>query len=170
MFNETTQKEVPHISNRHPITSALINALKDGKPGDELTEEQLKDACGFPVNIGSHHYGKLLSAIRYCINNHGRVWERQYNQHKIRCMNGEEVVVNSSRDTTAIRRRANRAKKKLYTVKLPDLTPEMQKQHVTAVAQLSAIHMFSGKKAHDNLIEQGKTELPKLEDLTKLFK
>jgi len=168
MFEKT--KEVNHISNRHPITSALIDALKNGKPGNEFTDEQLNIKCGFSVAVGTPHYGKLLSAIRYCINNHGVVWERQYKEHKIRCMNGDEVVLNSSRDTDSIRRRAYRAKRKLYTVKLPELTPEMQKQHVTATAQFSAIHLFSTQRAHDNILESGKAELPKLEDLTKLFK
>lgn len=161
---------VPKMPNYHPITSALINTLKAGKVGDTLTDLQLKEIAGVDVSPQAKHCAYLYTAIRYCINHVGIVWQRIRKSSSISCLNSSEIVSDSTSEISRLRRRSHRAQKKLYAVKLSELSADDQRQFAVNSAQISAVHLFAGKRAHDKLIETGKTELPKLEDISNLFK
>lgn len=163
-------ESVKQYGGRHPITCILIRELEKGKHGDVLTSDDLKRISGLDCSPNNKGNSYLHSAIRYCYNSGTCVWKWIRGENHIKCLNDSEIVETSVDSISHIRRSASRAKKVMHNVRLGELSPDDSKKYVTNMAQLSTIKLFSSKKAHENILQSGKTELPKIEDLTNLFK
>jgi len=94
--------------NYSPITAHLISALKDGKPGDELTDADLAEVCGHPTAPGQAGYSYLATAIKYCRRYEGVVWQRIRGEGTLRCLNGVEKRGYTKGGRDRIRRQARR--------------------------------------------------------------
>lgn len=160
-------KAIPHIHSYHPCTSSLIDKLKDGKPGDTLTNAQLSTIAG--ANI-EEKTGYLYSAIRYCTANHKVLWQRVRGQEKIVCLNDTEILAASKGDVKRVRKLASRGQRKLYIVDQSQLTEEQIRDFRSTVVQLGVFKLFGSKGMKDKLIEDGSKSLPKISDLRKVFR
>ena len=138
-------KRFAHIPGVTACTMKLIDRLKDGEPGDTFTDEELTKVGGRETKVGGNGYNNLMSALRYCVR-HGVRWDRVREENRIRCLDDEERLVASHRDTHITHRRANRDLQKLRTVN-PENLPEAKRPDFNAlVAQQGTIAAFSSGK------------------------
>ena len=170
MFNKkttTNQKSVPKIPLRHPCTCALIDVLQNGTVGDEITNDELSNIAGVDIELKVNY---LYSAIRYCISNKKKVWQRVRGEGKITCLSSGEILNTSVNDIKKVRRISNRSQRKLYIVDQSQLTTEQKNEFNVTVLQLGVLKLFGSKRMKDTLLEDPKSKMPKLIDLKKVFK
>lgn len=104
------------VQPQHSVaTSLLIECLKGGESGDEVTDEELFEICHKATVSGANGYGNLQSAIRYCLRQ-GVVWQRVRGEDKIRCLDGPEKLARAEFDKRGIRRRAKRSVRVLGSI------------------------------------------------------
>ena len=160
------QKKVFHIQSHHPCTMALIDVLKDGKPGQEYTNDQLESISGDNIE---DHLGRLYSAIRYCVNHHRVLWQRVRGERKIVCLNDAEVLGTTKSDIKKVCKLSSRSQRKLYIVDKSQLSPDQLKDLQSTGLQLGMFRLFGNKRVKQQLLSNNSSKLPKLEDLRKIF-
>jgi hypothetical protein len=139
------------IQGISPTTAKLIERLKDGKPGDVLSDAELGEICGRETKPGEEGYQNLRSAIRYTMRHHNVYWERIIDAGQIKCLNGPETLTSNRRDFRMINRRAKFSAGKLRTVNPETLNLPDRSQYFTNRAQLGALTMFSATKTTKRL-------------------
>lgn len=141
-------------------TIKLREALKDGRPGDTKTDEELKGICGKNTRVGGDGYVYLISAIKFCETNYNVVWQRITSANAIKCLTPEEIRATTEGKRKHIHRTAKRGARQLATA-LEGL-PEAERQvHLTAMAHLGALAQFSSTKTQKQLIARHVTDTKK---------
>lgn len=159
---------IKSIKGLHPYTSAIINLLKVGKVGDTITDESIANSIGMRVSTNSQGYRYLHSAIKYCLDNYGIVWQRQRGQNLILCLNPTEILHSSKADLKHIRLKSKRSASKLLSVK--NVPQEIAADYHATAAQIAALNIFSSSKTNKKLIENNKSQAPDKEKLLEMFK
>lgn len=129
--------------NRSLYTVKLIERMKDGKPGDVLTDEQLEDACGRDCSPSGEGYGNLQSAIRACRREFRVVWRRIREGGAIRCLVAEEIMSGADSDRKAIHRAAKRSVDKLACTNPAELDENGRKRLTTTMAVHGSMALLS---------------------------
>jgi len=122
-------------------TSLAVDVLKEGKPGDTKTREELAAIIGRNVEHGSLGYGNVLSAIRHVERCHGIVWRWDATSKLYRCLTSSQAVVDAQQ---SLKRSGKFAKKALLTnstVRIEELsTEELAQYRATSIqAELSKL-------------------------------
>lgn len=162
---DTIQK-VPHIPGFAHATIKLIDLLKDGKPGDELTYEALAVVAMKPVRPNTRGYPNLHSAIRH-VEKEGVIWEAVAKEGKIRCLDPDGILNSNERSRAMIRRRARRQTVKLAAIDLNELPQERQGEVVARIALGNMIATACSNNAVKRLEKEGFRQAPALTDLVK---
>jgi len=135
-------KTIEAISGYGVVSRLLIQRLRDGKPGDEISDMELKSVCGLDTGVGQKGYGALQTAIRYCISK-GVVWDRMRGTGKIRCLDPNERMVKVKYYVDGGRRKTKRGLRVIGTVdRDKDLaTEKARREHDIRVSQLLHAHV-----------------------------
>jgi len=150
-------KSVEFIPNLHLCTRSLIMRLRGGKPGDVLTDAQLTEACGMDTSVNGPAYGYLQSAIRWCLNNHRIVWERQRGMSSLKCVEHAERMSVSDGLVRRSHRMIHRGKKVLASVEMDALDDTQKRELLVRQAHIGTLDMFTRKNAVTRLVESGAT-------------
>lgn len=161
------------------FTANLIDRLKDGKPGDVFTVEQLSEIAGrdcrhpgvlhrkaamaqldgdmeraTELSRAAAHSGagNLRTAIRYCVNNHGVNWQWVRGSDSIRCMNGEEVGNYATASTKSTHRRLKHTCQRMRCADLTDLSDDDKASFRVRAAQIGSLVAISSSNAHKKLL------------------
>ena len=137
-----TVKAFPRIGNYSPVTNILIQRLRDGKPGQVITDEELAEVAGYPCAAGHRGYSNLMNAIRYC-ECEGVIWRRLRGQKSIACQKPAEVVEQAVSDLRIVHRKAKRTSRRLIMTDTSDLTNAEKVRHSALVAQAGTLVMVS---------------------------
>lgn len=143
MNTEVTQSHA--VPGMRLETVKLIDALKDGKPGDTFADEQLQAICGKDTRVTGDGYSYLGSAIRHCRNNYSVVWERVKGAGCVKCLAWDEVGESVDGDRRRIHRRARVACKKLGTVDIQDVPEEQRVGFLAKAAHVGTLAAISDK-------------------------
>lgn len=100
----------PHPGQLSMWSHRAVEAMKNGKPGDGRTVEEMTAAVGRDCSpSGGRGYASVQSAIRHLLHTQGIVW-RWSREHKAwRCLTPAEAANYSGDTLTAARRRARRS-------------------------------------------------------------
>ena len=91
-------------------SSALVHRLKDGKIGDEVTDEELTEIIRLDTAPGGKGYPYLQSALRHLEQSANKVWRRTKKEGRIRRMSDSECVDVTEGYLKHIARTARRAR------------------------------------------------------------
>jgi len=153
-------KRWPAVPGFARETAQLISALKDGKPGDVLTDEHLSRVIERDCSNGGDGRRYVLSACKYLLRTHGVAWERVKGEGSIKCLSADERL-ESAKGSGARGRRW--VKKGMATMPpMDDLAPDKRSDALLTAAQLGGMEMFSRAQTRKQL-EGGK--LPNLKAL-----
>ena len=120
-------------------TRKLIDALKDGKPGEEITDAELEVIAGGPCAPGEKHYAHLMSAIKNVLSDQGVVWQRQHGERKIVCADNAGKFAIANHVQNGIRRRARYGKNVMGTVDIKKLPRDEQSRVSARVAIFGSV-------------------------------
>jgi hypothetical protein len=166
--NETLPR-VPHVAGLAHATMKLIDALKGGKPGDEIPDDDYKGGgllgiCGKPTAPGRPGYGNLQSAIRHCERVYKVVWRRIAEGGCIRCLTPDEAVNLTGRYAKQATRTARRGIRVAGTVDPETLSgDETKREHRMRVAQLGALAVIGSERGYKRMVDRGNGEAPKVD-------
>lgn len=152
------------IGNMTLWTSRLVDVLKDGKIGDEFTDEQLTVICEHDVKE-SRGGTYVRSACNHVKSNYGLFWRRVRGSGMIRCLNNTEKREFAKSCTKSINRTSKRALTALRTIDF-DMLPANEKQEtLVLMAQHGTLATTSKhgtlKKLTDKMVTRS-INLPKL--------
>ena len=142
-MTEQTIEKTPMPNGLAKETSILIDMLKDGKPGDTITDEAMFDHCGKQTCSSGSGYGNLETAKKYVLTNNGVVWYRVRGAGVIKCADAKEIGMDSKQTLKAIARRSKRGLKKIATVDLADVEDSDKSEFLAMSATLGTVAMFS---------------------------
>lgn len=133
-------------------TALLIAILAKGKPGDEITDDELSRRIGKTTKVGGDAYSNLQTAIRATVKNHAVYWKRVRGENKIRCATAQEYEAESRSNVFSIRRKVKRGK---HIVKAGLANGgDVQKLNMIG-AQLGVLELMSSKKAAKQIESRG---------------
>ena len=131
------------IQAKSADTSIIENRLRNTKPGDLVTYDELSTLLGRDVlehcrgNVGSARRTLIKESIFFdCVSKEG--YKR---------LDNNEAVNASEHYTTRAKRAARRGLNHLANVPFDGLSDEAKKKHLTTSAQLGAIDLFGSSKA-----------------------
>jgi len=162
-------KRYPAVPGVAEVTAKLIDVLCKGRPGDVLTDNQLKEACGQETRVGGQAYANLATAIGRCVREHGILWQRQRGANAIKCLCSDEKLNTVRTERTLTHRRITRTLRKLMTIALNELEQPKQAEALSLQAQLGGLELISRTSTTKALIERKVNEQPKLEDTLAMF-
>lgn len=128
-----------------PATCRLIDALKNGVPGDTITDARLMEICGAPCRPNTKGYSYLMSAIRFCERD-GVFWKRIKSGGEIRCLNACEKLNVCEGDRKHISRVARRSVRRLGSIDAGQLPLDRVKQYQTQLAQAGTLALFADSR------------------------
>jgi len=132
-------------------TKIIESVLAEASVGDVVTYEQLSKAIGRDVR--EFAVGSINSARKTLQAEKQIVFECE-TKVGYRRLSGGEIIQASERDRKKVQRAANKAVNKLTCVDYDKLTPEQQRSHNVASAQLGAIAMLSTKASTHRIEKQ----------------
>ena len=150
-------------------TAKLIEALKDGKVGDVLTDEEMFAICERKTMPDVDGYGNLQSAIRHVEKNYGLVWRRVAGARCIKCLDGVErcgVIASNRRHIGKVARRAVAVGRTIQVDELPELE---RATALVQVAQLQAVEQFARTQTTKRLVARKATGAPDMSKLLEAF-
>ena len=133
------------------FTAQLIEKLKDGKPGDVLTDTDLVRVSEKNCRCGGNGYGYLMSAVRHCVKHYGVVWQRLPRAGCIKCLNAEEIAALGESAPRRIQRACNRTLAKMKTADVTAMTESGRTGYNLSLAQLGFIAHLSGSGGRKRL-------------------
>lgn len=150
-------------------TAKLIEALKGGRAGDVLTDEQLSQHCGRPTAVGGSGYGNLQSAIRHVLTNYGICWQRVVGSGCIKCIDSGEKAQRLGRKLKHIHRTARREMKVAQTIDMHAIANDEKPEVLATIAALGVMHQFAGKRSIKALAARKATSAPDLQRMLAAF-
>lgn len=157
-MNEHETKSIPRIGNYSPYTNKLIERLRQGKPGDVITDEELLAVAGYGCGANQKCYSNLMTAIKYC-EGEGIIWRRMRGQKLIACQRAGEVVEQAVTDLRVVHRKAKRTSRRLIMTDTSELSSGEKMRHSSLVAQAGTLVMVSHGTTRNRIEEN--TPVPK---------
>lgn len=130
------------IPNYAVPTLKLIERMRHGKIGDELTDEELSRIAGCPVGVGKEGYSYLLSARNYC-HKEGVFWQRVRNGQKIKCLDDLERLDANDSDKQRARKALKRTVLRAASINRDNLNTDEQRRLDAQAIQASNMLLFS---------------------------
>jgi hypothetical protein len=158
----------PYFGQMLAATSALVDILKGGQPGDIATDVQLS-VCGRNC---SQEDGRrcVRSAIKHVERVHGVVWRRLRDDGAIKCLHPMECVEVVKSTRKHIGRTTRRAVQVLSTIQDKDVSPAELPSVMALAAQMGTLAMFSGVSVQKALEGRGIAEALDTRSLLSAFK
>jgi hypothetical protein len=159
-------KSWPAVPGYSPATAKLIDRLKDGKPGDRLTDTELSqisdENCSAPLPRAH-----VRAATRYVLRTHYVCWQREVGENAIRCLNPHERLESA----VGLRHRAGRTvNKAIQTVPLlDDVEPERRSEALALAATLGTMRQFAKAETQARMIREGITSTADIKALLAAF-
>lgn len=125
-----------------PVTLKLIDRLKDGHPGDVITDEQLHEVCGHRTAVNHAGYTNLLTAMRYVRGHFHKNWQRVHGAGAIKCLNSVETLDRGDSNRRMIRRKAVCAMNELRTID-PEQIEGRGTEYNALIAQSATLILFA---------------------------
>lgn len=128
---------------KHPDTVALAAYLRTLAVGEIVSWEELGSIIGAAsCGPGTEGYPRLGSARNLLIQEN--IILGTVRGVGLKVLPDEDITAGGVKDTRAVRRKSAKALRKLAAVKdFPAMSDEKRREHLTASAQLGAIHQFS---------------------------
>jgi hypothetical protein len=142
----------------HLSTVKLIEKMRDGTPGDKLTDEQLTEACGHDTRVGGRGYGYLQSAIKRCENHHGITWKRILGGDCIECLDNSGLMGLAESKRKHLRRVSKRTCRQLATADATQMGKDEKTEYLASVAQFGTLVQFAGTATTKKLVARNITE------------
>lgn len=165
----TAVDKIPRHGQLGVTACLLVEAMKEGKPGQTLTDEALTAFCGKDTSPGMVGYSSLVKAIHYVTQHFGIVWKRVPKAGCIKVLDAHETAEDVSSDMTCIRRKTRRTIRKAAATKLADLTQEERTQMLATSAQLGAIALMADSGTTKKLAARNVETTPDVKKLMELF-
>ena len=143
MATDTTTPELgPFPGRLGPHTSAAIERLKTGQPGDTITPRQMMEIIGRRCERGSLGCGNVYSAMRHVRDNYHVTWAWDRGLKAWRCLTASERVSFQKGYVRRSRRSARTGLKIGETVDRKELTTEEARDHDLNRISLAMVHMM----------------------------
>lgn len=120
-------KVIPVYGNCGSTACKLIDKMKDGKPGDVLTDVELAGLCGRNTSPGGNGYPALQTAIHHCEND-GVVWRRVPGEKKIACQDGVGVLNLAKHTRKRVGKQMRGSGRRLRAINPADLPNDQARQ------------------------------------------
>ncbi len=169
-MTEQTIEKTPMPNGLAKETSILIDMLKDGKPGDVITDELMFEKCGKQTCTSGDGYGNLETAKRYVLTNHNVVWYRVRSAGVIKCANANEIGIDAKNTIKSMCRRSKRGLKKIATVDLSDVPETDRPAFLATSASLGTVLLFSKSSTQKKLTARHVEKPLELPDVLGMFK
>lgn len=164
-----TKKGIENITPGMSLfTVKLIERLKDGIPGDEIDDDELRKTAEVGCQPNQQGYAFLMSAIRYCRRHHGVNWKRIPKGNVIRCLKANETVEEVGRTRKAIFRKSGVALAMLKNVNGADMDDATRSQFNLQTAQLGGLRVFASQDMTKRM-EQKQIEAGHKPDMNKML-
>ena len=162
----TTVQRFPTIPSLNPHSAKLVEWLRDGKPGDQRTDDEIAQQIGMSAKPKGPGYRFLATAIRRCMNEHSVVWHRIPGASVIRCLDPKGIIELAKDRNRHIGRTAGRANREIGTVTDTSGMPDRDKTELlTMAAQMSLIRGASSAYTRKVLETRGPDALAKAGDI-----
>lgn len=150
---QATVTRLPGPYGMSPETQRLIEKLKEGKPGDVLTDDELREVCGKNTRVGCEGYANLWSAIRHCDREHGVAWSRVRGAWCIKCLGATELQDEDDASNKSIHRKTKRdlRRLKIATTHTNGMDDAGRTQLNLRIAQKATMLMFSSSQTRKKL-------------------
>lgn len=171
---EVTRTGVPFRMSL--ATSKLIEAMKNGKPGDMLTDEELERICGLACHSRQKGgepgkgYGYVGTAIRYCVREHRVVWKRVPRAACIKCLKPDEIRTVAKARRRHICKVGKWGVRELATVEIDRLSDSERREHLLCTAQLGALAGMADNTMTKKLEARNVTQAPDMQRLLEAMK
>jgi hypothetical protein len=167
---ELRQEDTPAYAISYaPQTKLLIKFLKGGKPGDIVTDAQLREVAGVGVSPGDDGYGYLSSAKKHCERANQVVWHRVRGEGKLVCLNSKGIISLNNCDIHSIRRKTRRTASRIECVQIGELDDNEKREVRTQQAILGSIAMFTKPSMQKEIAQSASLFTPSKDDIKKLF-
>ena len=163
-------KATPVQGGMRVSTAKLIDALKIGKEGDVLTDEELTTLCGRNTAVGQDGYDNLASAIRHTLNNYQLTWRRVRSSGCVKCLGPSEKLALMEQKRHHINRQAKTVIKVAKTVQVGDLPADERASFLIQTAQLQAVYLFAKTTTTKKLLAAGNIHEPDPQRLLDVFR
>lgn len=151
-IRDENSKSFPRVPGIHFISSMLVDRLKSGKPGDVITDEEMRELCGKDTRPGGDGYCYLATAIKICLKEHRVVWKRTRGAWCIKCLVLEELLLVAKTNSVRIHKTAKKSIETMQTVSL-DVIPEVKRpEYLARMAQFGTIAAFTKKDTQEKMI------------------
>jgi hypothetical protein len=154
--NVPDPEDFPRLHPRSVQSAIFINLLKEGSPGDEVTDLELSELLGSKKNItgpGQKFYQTLLGAQRYVVRAYGVVWYRVRKEYCLRCGNSEEIVAKAGSARRRASKISSRAVEELSTVDRDGLGDKEKDEYNALSFQHNALSCFATTEATNALVK-----------------
>lgn len=152
----------------HPIRIVLAARLKEGKPGDILTDVELSGIAGFAVAPDTKGGRHLLGAMRDA-EAEGVVWQRVKNERQIVCQSGREILHRTLNDVKLIGRRSRRSSLRISSVNVDSLSAAEKPAAYGVSAAIGAIALIAKPETARRMIKGAQGGPLQIGDAMKIF-
>jgi hypothetical protein len=141
----------PHYRGIGPTAAMLIEELKEGTPGDTITDVALMGICGYDTSPKGKGYSALGTAIGVCLREHGILWSRIRSAGAIRCLDIERKVEYVKANNKHMGRVARKAVNILGSIAPSEIPDEKRPEFYSTLAQTGMIAEMSKPKTRKKL-------------------
>lgn len=167
-MSENGAKQFRVIPGMSATTALLVQHMRKCRPGDEFTDEELREICGQGCSPGQRGYANLQTAIKYC-EREGVVWGRIRKGGKIKCLEPDEVMSGAEGSLKHIRRKARRTTLQLGSIPIEALSEAEVVKRNAYIAQSGALELFAERRTSKKLQSQKATAFSNLDKGLELF-
>lgn len=114
--------------NQSLETQLLINRLKDGKPGDKVTDEEIVALIKMPLGLGTKGSGRVNSAVNYVLSHFNINWKRIRGAKLLECLDSSGTLNEMRSRNDRQRHAAKKTVQKAKTISYDKLSPEERNQ------------------------------------------
>lgn len=157
------------IPNHSPATAKLVEYLGTMKPGNFVSDAELKTVCGKAVGVGDPGYSNLQTAIRRTCEIHGLDFQRVRGAAGIKCYSAHETATTLDYHQKRIRREAHRGLRRAGTVRIEDIPDEDRSRYLALCAQLGVLHGMAKSEATKALEARRAQSAPDMSRILEAF-
>jgi len=165
------KRTIPVSGHLGPIPNRVAFLLSAGKPGDELTDEELSTVAGIDCSVKSRKGRNAVhSAIKHVQRAHDIWWQRVVGTGLIRCLDAGGRIGRAESETRHIKRTAHRVVK---AASVRDIPQELVSRRDIVLAQAGAIAVITSTETVRRLTGQARgapKEIAELQALVEKLK
>lgn len=164
-------QSVNRYGNCGILTCQIIERLKDGTPGDTITDEDMLAVTGGKAtDPDGPAYQNVLNAIDYVRTHFGRTWKRVPKTNAIKCLEPSEIVAVGRTGLRLVRRTARRATRSLASIDVNALESGERTEAAALAAQLGTLVVFADAGTTKKLETRSVNSVPDPSRVLELWK